>query len=240
MDRGGRLRAGERPTERVGSARLAFALHLTAVAGFVDAVGAVTLWGVNLSFMSGNTTSLATAIANGATAQMLAFAAIIGAFVVGAFIGALSSLLVRRRGLLVVVPLVEAFLVAGSLKLFGTAPDVLAALPLSVAMGLQNVLRTEIVGVDIGGTFVTGMLYKLGENLALVLMRDVCGLEAMFAGACWLSLLTGGALGAASVVHGGLEVSLAIAIAALATLAAGQALASSLQDAAEPRRPSGG
>lgn len=240
MDCGGGLSASGRATGRGGGVRLAFALYLTAMAGFVDAVGAVTLWGVNLSFMSGNTTSLATAIATGATAHVLAFAAIIGAFVLGAFIGRLSALVVRRRALLVVVPVVEALLVAGSLALFGTAPDVLAALPLSVAMGLQNVLRTEIAGVDIGGTFVTGMLYRLGENLALVLVRGAGGPETMLAGACWLSLLAGGALGAVSAVHGGLEVSLAIAVAALATLSAGHALVNPPRGAADPAIPSGG
>src|SRR5579875_1890042 len=68
------------------------AAGLSALAGFVDATGFVSLGGFFVSFMSGNTTRLAVGLARGTGAASLA-AGLIVAFVVGVMAGTL----LRRR-----------------------------------------------------------------------------------------------------------------------------------------------
>ena len=55
-----------------------FAIGLSAVAGYADAVGFLSTGGYFVAFMSGNTTRLAVALASGSGAWRIALALILG------------------------------------------------------------------------------------------------------------------------------------------------------------------
>ncbi|WP_108661727.1 YoaK family protein [Acuticoccus kandeliae] len=199
--------------------RVAFAAQITAVSGFVDAVGALHLLGLNVAFMSGNTTSFATAILQGDRGLILAGAAIIATFVAGAALATRLALMIPARLLFLSIMGVEALLFAAALGLSGKVPDLVATLPLCFAMAIQNVLRDTVAGSEIGRTFVTGTLYSLGAGLARIRRRGNAT-KAGLAALSWCSIVAGGAAGAAVMLRFGLEASLWTALAILAAMTA--------------------
>ena len=217
--------AGNRASRRVRSSptrfapRTAFGLQLTALSGFVDATGAIQLGGLNVSFMSGNTTSLATALVDGQSKEVLAVAAIVATFVAGAVLGARLAATVAPTKLPVSVLLVEAGLMAAALALAGRVPDLVASLPLCCAMVVQNILRDSVAGVEIGRSFVTGTLYQLGQELALP-GRPGAPRRASLAAATAASLLAGGASGAAVTLTYGPGTALLVALGIVSALCA--------------------
>ncbi len=74
---------------------IALAAGLSAVAGYVDAVGFLKLGGFFVSFMSGNSTRLGVGIATGHWEMARTALMLIGLFVAGATLGALVA---RRAG----------------------------------------------------------------------------------------------------------------------------------------------
>jgi uncharacterized membrane protein YoaK (UPF0700 family) len=71
--------------------RFALGLSLTAIAGWVDAIGFISLGGFYISFMSGNTTQLAIAVTRFDMELVRLPALLLGCFVIGAFVGTLIS-----------------------------------------------------------------------------------------------------------------------------------------------------
>ena len=109
---------------------LALACALSALAGYVDAIGYLQLGGLFVSFMSGNSTRLGVTLAEGHWQHALEALALIVLFVVGAAAGSLIVLsrFAHRQPLIL---LVEALL--------------LAAAALAYANGLPNTAVAAIV-----------------------------------------------------------------------------------------------
>ena len=170
------------------------AAALSALAGYVDAIGFMTLGGFFVSFMSGNLTRMGVGIATDAWAQAGLAAGLIGLFVAGVIIGALVA---RRvgEGCRSVVLAVEAalLLTAAGLCTFGHREA--GMLAVVMAMGVENAVFQRQGDVGVGLTYMTGALVRMGQRIATAL----CGgsrwdwLPFLM---LWLGLAAGGALGA--------------------------------------------
>ena len=75
----------------------ALAVYLSSITGFIDALGFLYLGGFFLSFMSGNTTRMTAAAAEGAWPVAGKAAGVMALFLVGVMIGALISRLAHRH-----------------------------------------------------------------------------------------------------------------------------------------------
>jgi uncharacterized membrane protein YoaK (UPF0700 family) len=194
------------------------AAGLSALAGFVDAIGFVSLGGFFVSFMSGNTTRMAVGVAAGAEAALIA-AGLITLFVLGVMAG---TLLGRRSGprravrvLLLVMALLAIAAICGDAGLIAGA-----AAAMALAMGAENAVFEREGEVRIGLTYMTGTLVKLGQHLTTALTGGpALGWVPYLL--LWLGLASGAVLGAIVYPVMGLNALwLAAAGAGLAALAA--------------------
>src|SRR5882757_9264310 len=147
---------------------LALACALSALAGYVDAIGFLHLGGLFVSFMSGNSTRMGVSLAEGHWQSALEALGVIALFVVGAAAG---SLIVLGRGAnrQPWVLLAEALLLAAAALCytFGLLNFAVAAIVL--AMGLENAVFQIDGGAGLGLTYVTGALVKVGQSVAATL-----------------------------------------------------------------------
>jgi len=184
-----------------------FATLLTGVAGFLDAVGYAQLGGLYVSFMSGNSVHLGMALANKQWPNVLIIFAIIGSFVLGAATGtAIGDASSRYLHINIIAGEFLLFLVAIALTLAGHGTPALAFV--SVALGMQNVLRQRIAGTDVGKSFITGALFALGESLARLLRGRPAAVQGAENALSWISFVSGAALGTVTLAQLGLGGSL--------------------------------
>lgn len=177
--------------------QLAAGLVLTALAGYVDALGFIRLGGLYTSFMSGNTTQLAVFSAEGEGRHMLLPAVLLSAFLIGAILGSGLSILVPQRWATPIVLAYESLLILGALALGLASPELgLAAFFMAMAMGSQNAVLAQVKGFRAGTTFVTGALFSLGQKIAQALTRTGDPWGWLGDGLVWLSLLVGAFCGA--------------------------------------------
>jgi uncharacterized membrane protein YoaK (UPF0700 family) len=190
-----------------------FAAALAALAGFVDAVGFIKLGGFFVSFMSGNTTRLAVALAGG---RLSVAAGLIVAFVCGVVLGALAADAVRPDRRPAAVLGVATVLLAVAAALDRAGFGLIAAVAMAMAMGAENGVFSSDGEVQIGLTYMTGTLVKLGQRLAAVVRGgDPLGWVPFLL--LWLGLLAGAVAGAVAYGHLGSS-SLWIAAAGALTL----------------------
>ena len=187
------------------------ALALSAVAGFVDAIGFITLGGYFVSFMSGNSTRLAAAAAGLAWRDALFGLGLVALFVGGVAIGHLigRNARARTRRLL----LVEAVLLLAAAWGF-SAGFAQAAIPMMVlAMGIANAVRGRDGAPAIGVTHMTGALTRIGEGIAGVARGGRASVWPWLG--LWLALIAGAVTGAAlGLSRGGMVLALpALALA---------------------------
>ncbi len=149
---------------RYDPARQRLALGLAGLAGLVDATGFVVAGGYFTSFMSGNTTRMGVELVKN-PALALAPLGLIGCFLTGVIIGALTSKRVMGRHKRVLLGLITAML--------GTGAGLLAAgfpIPFlgasALAMGLANNVFARAGEVTVGVTYMTGALVRFGQGLA--------------------------------------------------------------------------
>jgi len=169
------------------------AAGLSALAGFVDAIGFVSLGGFFVSFMSGNTTRMSVGVAAGTQAALIA-AGLIALFVLGVMAG---TLLGRRSGphravrvLLLVTALLAIAAICGDSGLIAGA-----AAAMALAMGAENAVFEREGEVRIGLTYMTGTLVKLGQHLTTALTGGpALGWVPYLL--LWLGLASGAVLGA--------------------------------------------
>lgn len=188
------------------------AIGLSALAGYVDAVGFLATGGFFVSFMSGNSTRLGVGIAemsaNAAVAAML-----IGSFLVGVIAGSL----VGRWGKYhhrAIVPVLLAALLAGAALLGDFHQLWPAAILMAAAMGVENIFFAEGTDVRIGLTYMTGRLVKIGQLLAAAIAgEDRWGWIPHLL--LWSGLLGGGAAGAVAFIAIGSDALWVAAAAAL-------------------------
>lgn len=193
----------------------ALAAGLSGLAGFVDALGFLELGGFFVSFMSGNSTRLSIGLVEGVAAAGVA-GGLIATFVAGVLAGSLAGHAARHHRRAAVLALVAALLAAAA----GIAAAGVAAWPIALmafAMGAENAVFERDGEVEIGLTYMTGTLVKLGQRLALVARGGprFAWLPYLL---LWLGLVVGAAGGALAHAALGLG-ALWIAAAAAAGLA---------------------
>ena len=148
---------------------IALACALSALAGYVDAIGFLHLGGLFVSFMSGNSTRLGVSLADGQWETAAGAFGLIVLFVVGAAGG---SLLVLGRGLhrQPWVLFAETLLLAIAALAYALRQPTVAIAAIVLAMGLENAVFQIHGGAGLGLTYVTGALVKVGQLLADALM----------------------------------------------------------------------
>jgi uncharacterized membrane protein YoaK (UPF0700 family) len=205
----------------------ALAVGLSALAGYVDALGFIHLGGFFVSFMSGNSTRLGVGLIEHAYNAVVA-SILIGLFVVGVVIGSLAGRFAFRHRRVVVLVLVSIILATASvLNTLGIATA--AVLLMVIAMGVENAVFERDGEVHIGLTYMTGTLVKLGQRIAETVTggRRFAWASYLF---LWLGLVFGAAAGTATYPYFGLDslwiaagFALMLAVAAALTNNAGQA-----------------
>lgn len=177
--------------------QLSLGLLLTAAAGFADVIGFIELGGHFTSFMSGNTTQLGDALAQGVWPVAVLTGSLVALFFLGSVAGSLLALLAGGRwGASAVTALVLAtFAATLALALAGVPPGQFMLI-LAAGAGAQNAILPSTGSVRLGTTFVTGTLFAAGQDLA----RALRGMAPPWRWAqhllVWASLLLGGLLGA--------------------------------------------
>jgi uncharacterized membrane protein YoaK (UPF0700 family) len=188
----GRARPGGTRNETTG---LLIVWWLAALAGAVDACGFFLLKDLYVSFMSGNTTSMAAALARGDLPRVGLIAGLIVAFVAGSAFGTVVGFLSGPRRVPIVILAAAAVLVAPATA---AAWQVQA---MAFAMGMLNATIHQAGAVEVTVTYVTGTLAKLGRGIGLLLCgqaRDWTWLEQAVP---WLGLVAGAALATLSLIH---------------------------------------
>lgn len=176
---------------------LSFGLVLTALAGYVDALGFIRLGGLYTSFMSGNTTQFAVAMGHDTPLLAILPALLIFAFFLGSLCGGGLSALTPARWSTPVLLGFETVLVSGAYLTAVEDPSPgHASLLLALAMGAQNAALAHVQGFRAGTTFVTGALFSTGQKLASALAGRGPRFGWVGDGLVWLSLLCGSLLGA--------------------------------------------
>ena len=191
-----------------------FASLMTLMAGFVDAIGYSRLAGLYLSFMSGNSTSMGVALAEGKFGFAVRAAGIISLFVTGAVLGtAIGDRAGRFSAPIIFIAEAAIFAIALTGIRAGVAPFILVVL--AIAMGMQNVLHRELWGADVGKSFVTGTLVSLGQSIAR-LRRPGMAQASLALMVSWCLFVTGATLGAVAASRLGLAVTLLLGLSVLA------------------------
>jgi uncharacterized membrane protein YoaK (UPF0700 family) len=177
------------------------ATGLSAVAGYVDAIGFLSLGGFFVSFMSGNSTRLGVGLADGSMNALIA-AALIATFVTGVVIGSVIGRLAKVWRRPAVLGLV-AVLLAIAASLDTVSQTRAAVIAMGLAMGAENAVFERDGEIHISLTYMTGTLVKVGQRLASI----------PFGGAplawtpyflLWLGLTTGAVAGAIAYTRLGL------------------------------------
>lgn len=140
------------------------AAGLSALAGFVDATGFLSLGGFFISFMSGNTTRLAVGLAQHKSAAIIA-ASIIILFVLGVIVGSLLGHRAGKYRAPIIIGYV-AFLLAVAAGMGMAGFPISSVICMTLAMGAENAIFARDNDVQIGLTYMTGTLVKLGQRLA--------------------------------------------------------------------------
>nr|HRJ74287.1 YoaK family protein [Terrimicrobiaceae bacterium] len=139
---------------------------LPGIGGGVDAIGVLTLGGLFVAHMSGNTAFLGAAFGQGNWAQGLPHLFAVPVFVIGLFLGYSAIVHSPTPRRCACILLVEAALLAvflACLQVFGdqarnSAAYFLIATPPLLAMGLQNATLRQIGRSSFPSTYVTGVL----------------------------------------------------------------------------------
>lgn len=168
---------------------------LSVLAGAVDGVGYLLLGRLFVSFMSGNSTILAVAAAQGHWHDAARAAGIVLSFVMGVALGTVVGRVSRPYSMPAVLALVSALLF-----LAAAWPGAeLAAVPvaaMAAAMGAVNTATDTAGGVPVSLTFVTGALVRLGRGLGAALYGDRADRSWLAQLALWGGLVMGAGLGA--------------------------------------------
>ncbi|RVW01058.1 YoaK family protein [Rhodococcus xishaensis] len=171
------------------------ALLLSGMAGFVDALGFLTLGGYFVSFMSGNSTRLAVAMADGSFVTALTVAGIIALYVLGVMAGSLTGRTAGPHHRPTVMVLVTGLLIlAAAAHALGATPVAVSLMVL--AMGAENATFEREVDVSVTLTYMTGTLVKMGQRLVTALTGgERWGWVRHFLQ--WLAMVIGVVIGAA-------------------------------------------
>lgn len=150
---------------------------LAAIGGCVDAVGVLTLGGLFVSHMSGNSAAFAAFFGQGEWQSALPHIFAVPVFVAGLLFGYYWTVGTPDRRRCAMVLFIEAMLLAAFLLLMAFAGEpskgttqyfAFALLPL-FAMGMQNATLKKVGNLTFHTTYVTGVLDTIGESAAQIL-----------------------------------------------------------------------
>lgn len=175
------------------------AILLAFVAGFVDATGIIK-WKTYVSFMSGNTTQLGTAIYADKPGVISMSVTVIGCFLLGIYAGTCLSLgkklPIRNLSFIMVSGILILYTIADHYFKIGTVPSIAI---IGCSMGLMNTIVTSIGNQRVNTDFVTGTLNSLARNTAMLSMtKDITERKQYKANAMhlllvWMGFLFGAA-----------------------------------------------
>ena len=161
-------------TRRVGTA-----LALNWTAGYVDAVGFISLYQVYLGNMTGNTVAIAEGLIYHRFELVLKRGLAIPEFIIGLLVSRILVELLAQRGVLRVgaivytleiLALLGVVLLGRSIGMFPVPTDSIDLYILigfgAFAMGLQNATSTHFGTFDIRTTHVTGTISKFADHFA--------------------------------------------------------------------------
>jgi uncharacterized membrane protein YoaK (UPF0700 family) len=168
------------------------AAALSAIAGYVDAVGYLSLGGFFVSFMSGNSTRLAVGAAEH-SADALKAVALIVIFVLGVAGGTWVARQSRRPQAVVIGCVAVTIACAALLSVAGYV--VSSGFLLAFGMGVENAAFLGVGALPVGLTYMTGTLVKMGQQIGRIRSRDEIWLWWPYA-QHWLALLAGAIGGA--------------------------------------------
>jgi uncharacterized membrane protein YoaK (UPF0700 family) len=175
---------------------VALACALSALAGYVDAIGFLHLGGLFVAFMSGNSTRMGVSLSEAEWSSAATSLGLIALFVIGAAAG---SLIVLGRGVnrQPWILLAEALLLAIAALCYAFGLSNAAVVAIVLAMGLENAVFQIEGGAGLGLTYVTGALVKVGQ-LAAVALRGGDRFGWVSNLLLWAALVAGSLCGAAA------------------------------------------
>lgn len=208
------------------------AFLLAGVGGCIDAIGLLTLGGLFVSHMSGNTAALGTFFGQGDWTAGWPHLFAVPVFVLGLFLGYLWAGRTRSFTRCAAIFLIEAGLLAvfgAGIFAFGQpSPDsllyFLLAWPPLLAMGLQNATLRHIGRSAFPSTYITGVLDRFAQTAAECWRArgtpEAAGTraDALSALGIWFSYVAGALAGGAGLLLARLAV-LAVPIVILLVLA---------------------
>lgn len=147
------------------------AIGLAFLAGMIDALGFISLGGVFVSFMSGNSTRFSVYLAEGAPILALIPLLIITLFVAGVMAGWIIRHLCPHKPSTAVLSSTLIVLTSAAI-FYELEMKNIALYFLPVSMGLSNNVFVQKGEVSIGVTYMTGTLVKFGQRLAGRLMGE--------------------------------------------------------------------
>lgn len=141
------------------------AVGLSALAGFVDAMGYLALGGVFVSFMSGNSTVLGAAGAAELGNRAWLAVGLVVAFTLGVMVGTFAGRPFGPRRAPIILLLVAALLAVAAL-LHAAGFTVGSGIVVALAMGTENTTFQKDGQAGMGLTYMTGTLVRLGQRAA--------------------------------------------------------------------------
>jgi uncharacterized membrane protein YoaK (UPF0700 family) len=180
----------------------ALAIGLSALAGYVDAIGFIHLGGFFVSFMSGNSTRLGVGLIERSDNAVVA-GSLIALFVTGVIAGSLLGQFAKLQRRPAVLILVAILLSAAALGAAAGATEV-AVIAMVLAMGAENAVFEHDGELHIGLTYMTGTLVKFGQRVAAAITGGSRFAWASY-GLLWAGLVAGAVAGAASYAWLGLS-----------------------------------
>lgn len=194
------------------------ATSLSALAGYVDAIGYLKLENFFVAFMSGNSTLLGIGLAQDRWNAAIA-GAVIAIFVLGVVVGTFVGRIAGTRRQSTILLFISCLLVTASCLGALDAPRAAIAC-MALAMGAENTIFEREGEVSVGLTYMTGTLVKLGQHLAAAISGGDHRYWFWYL-FLWLGLVVGACTGAVAYSRFGLSALwLAAAVAGSLTLIA--------------------
>lgn len=171
-----------------------FAACLSILAGFIDALGFISLGGVFLSFMSGNSTRFAVSAVETGNQSWLVPGMVIVTFVSGVIAGSLLGRRTKSSREPAILAFISVLLLSAALlNMAGYFPAAIGCM--AFAMGATNTIFEQGGEVKVGVTYMTGTLVKMGQRIAARLSSEpATGLGRYFI--LWLGFILGAVGGA--------------------------------------------